>query len=438
MDDLSISIPGTDYKIGMLNYNKRNKTATFVVFDNAGRLYLGARFTKILKGTMLHLIDTYFLLITEVGKDYIVLSIGTDLDIFQMKDRDTDVLGYATIRYNRKYPGFLIFQDTPMILKKGDRSLLGVTRYSIDWGDDGYFRLFFDENEISNLKKFEINKEHKEKFMLRDGVTVADWNIGETEGGAIMYDATGSGFIDSPDDYPMFNDFYFDNVNEDFIKITPCMIVYISLWSPFKLKGQRQVVWALDEIKQTVELVPVAEKTIPDATVKTQSEQYEERILEEIHENIIDLFKDLNREFGRFGIKPFVPDAIHLNSIKNPVNSEEEFTHRLASLGSLISDCILSDELKKCLKTKSSRGSRRLLERFLTENYPDYDSRIIEHLDDIATIRNGYPIHLDKPKVGAVMKKHEIDPSLGNFGESWIKLLNLFLESLTLLKKTIE
>lgn len=110
--------------------------------------------------------------------------------------------------------------------------------------------------------------------------------------------------------------------------------------------------------------------------------------------------------------------------------SNEDFSHRIASLGGLIGK--MNKRLLKALSNESdnSFGTIALLEKFVI-NIGGKDSEITIPLRQINRLRQAYPIHTDKAK--GVIEAHgyfDLDYPINDYEQAWETVLDRYLKSL--------
>lgn len=117
-------------------------------------------------------------------------------------------------------------------------------------------------------------------------------------------------------------------------------------------------------------------------------------------------------------------------------NTEEEFSHRISSLGN-ISKNINSKILKKIINEYEPEDkSLHLLDKFFKENNID-SMDIIKIIRNIGIIRNGYPNHTDSVGIKAYDYFSENYPIV-NYNASWKNLLQHYYKALKQLEKIIS
>jgi len=115
---------------------------------------------------------------------------------------------------------------------------------------------------------------------------------------------------------------------------------------------------------------------------------------------------------------------------------EKSFDSQINALKNII-DWINSGELKKLLKNKVKDGSVYILELFLKENYPKYNSQIIKRLRRIISIRKKLPIHKDTAEVKNSLAELGLPFPIKNFQETWTIVLLEFIVSLRELEEVL-
>ena len=141
---------------------------------------------------------------------------------------------------------------------------------------------------------------------------------------------------------------------------------------------------------------------------------------------------------SKFEFKLFdVHEQRVFTDLARPCQTELEFAHAVQALHCLV-DWINVKDLKAVVVRKPrSGGSINMLEAFLREQFPKYDTRIVKNLRRITPIRKKYPIHRDTKEVIEAFQElgEKYPPS--DWNRVWIKLLESYLESLTLLRDTL-
>ena len=109
--------------------------------------------------------------------------------------------------------------------------------------------------------------------------------------------------------------------------------------------------------------------------------------------------------------------------------SEEEFSHRISSLGEVARN--LNVEILRKLTGISDKEIRsvQLLKSFFEQNNVNGD-KIIEILKNIGRARQGYPIHSDITGVIEGLAYFKINYPINNYEEAWLILLNEYLSAL--------
>ncbi len=182
----------------------------------------------------------------------------------------------------------------------------------------------------------------------------------------------------------------------------------------------------------------------PQNLIETKFAEYKietdgKLLMEEIKENklaasIIEIRDIINVVFA----SKHNENLLLLNQERNlldffkSANTEEEFSHRLSSLGQISRYMNVALLRKLTNETNTQLGSVALLENFLTSiNKPN--KIITDTLRQIGRIRQGYPAHTDIPDVLKGYKHFGIKYPVDNFGNAWTTLLNNYLNALKLL-----
>lgn len=109
--------------------------------------------------------------------------------------------------------------------------------------------------------------------------------------------------------------------------------------------------------------------------------------------------------------------------------TEEDFSHRLSSLGQVSRYMNVAILRKLTNETDTQLGSVILLEKFLISiNKPN--KIVTDTLRQIGRIRNGYPAHMDIPDVIKGYKYFGINYPIVNYEVAWTTLLNHYLQAL--------
>jgi hypothetical protein len=109
--------------------------------------------------------------------------------------------------------------------------------------------------------------------------------------------------------------------------------------------------------------------------------------------------------------------------------TEEDFSHRLSSLGQVSRYMNVAILRKLTKETDTQLGSVILLEKFLISiNKPN--KVVTDTLRQIGRIRNGYPAHMDIPDVIKGYKHFGINYPIVNYETAWTTLLNHYLQAL--------
>ncbi|MCD8742231.1 hypothetical protein LT679_16590 [Mucilaginibacter roseus] len=186
----------------------------------------------------------------------------------------------------------------------------------------------------------------------------------------------------------------------------------------------------------------------PENLVTTEQAEYEieigqKSISQEIKENklaasIIETRDVVNAVF----YNKHKAKLLMLNEERNlldffkPANTEEEFSHRIASFGE-VSRNLNIDILRKITGvTDSQQKSIQLLNLFFEQNSIN-GNKIVETLKQIGRIRQGYPVHTDITGVIAGLAYFKINYPIQSYEDAWLILLNEYLVTLKLLYKIL-
>lgn len=454
INDYFIPIPGSDDTISLLELDLEKKSAKFLIIKYPSieypPFYIEVKeISKIKIGEKLDILDDYLTFIEKIGENYITLIVGRKVDEFTLVNGDTNILGYAKVNVNTLLPNHLILLDEPLVFKEPFPPLqLTITDYSLCFD--------FTESKVKLLYKNSLSREidpfnpyeNKERFIVYDGISKANWLAGNPENG-IKFDANGSGEIDSSVDFAVYNDFYMSEVTPDSFSITPVTIIKVDMGKSFKLRGRRYC-FTLFEGKK-VKMLPATVRTLLPVCIKNEIKKEErERIQKQIHkenlDKIIEKRRWVNDEFNsNFGFKLLKDDTKAISEISNSCSSTiEDFSNRIGHMNILI-DLMDRDKLieklrseniqKRANKIKSIEALELFLNQFIGES--NYDKRIIENLKKLKNLRRGPPFHPSDERFYDTVKsigfRHPID-----WRGLWDVCLDLYLKSLELLQETIS
>jgi len=179
----------------------------------------------------------------------------------------------------------------------------------------------------------------------------------------------------------------------------------------------------------------------PDYLIEPENAEYEievgEKMLsEEIKENklaaaIIESRDTINAIFhSKNGEK-----LLQLNEERNLLDffktakTEEEFSHRISSLGEVSRNMNVKILRKLTNETDTKLGSVALLDKLLT-SLGSQDKSTTEILRNIGRIRQGYPVHTDITGVIQGCKYFGLKYPVEDYESTWTALLNFYLTSL--------
>ena len=179
----------------------------------------------------------------------------------------------------------------------------------------------------------------------------------------------------------------------------------------------------------------------PNDLVDTQNESFQiepenKLLFQEIKDNrlaasIIELRDIINAIFSaKHGEK-----LLLLNQERNLLDffkaakTEEEYSHRVASLGQVSRHLNINILRSITGETNTQIGSVALLDQFL-KSLNKQNKSIIEILKYIGYIRKGYPIHVDTRDVIEGYKYFNLKYPVSDFEITWTTLLNQYLFTL--------
>jgi hypothetical protein len=179
----------------------------------------------------------------------------------------------------------------------------------------------------------------------------------------------------------------------------------------------------------------------PDNLIEPQNAEFEieigqKMLIEEIKENklaasIIETRDKINAIF----YERHKEKLLLLNEERNLLDffktakTEEEFSHRLASLGQVSRYLNVSILRKLIGETDTQIGSVVVLEKFL-QFIGTPNRTITDNLKQIGRVRQGYPMHTDLAGVVQGYKYFGLQYPVENYETTWTALLNYYLTSL--------
>lgn len=183
--------------------------------------------------------------------------------------------------------------------------------------------------------------------------------------------------------------------------------------------------------------VELKEDFSPKEEISAQVLQSDHKI-SMIAEKIVQKRREINLIFNaKFGSKLFQENEMGILDIRRLCANEEEFNNRIQSLTTLI-DEIEIEGLNKYMDN-ALVGSINILEVFLKKRALDYDEDIIKNLRNIITLRSKkYPIHRDDPRFIEALEYFSFQNFPPDWGELWEVVLNKYLDSLVLLKESLD
>ena len=181
---------------------------------------------------------------------------------------------------------------------------------------------------------------------------------------------------------------------------------------------------------------------IRDVKIKTSLDQLRvekekrERFSFDYIEVLMEIFKlrdNANTHFkNRFGFGIFgLEQEGVIPEIIKPCKTENDFVTKIATLGNLV-DWMFVDGFKSRIKA-ATKGDKSitLLEKFLKQEFGDFEGKLIKNLRVISELRNKkFPIHKEGEEVIDIFRDLGEKYPPGNWDAVWKKLLALYLESL--------
>lgn len=151
----------------------------------------------------------------------------------------------------------------------------------------------------------------------------------------------------------------------------------------------------------------------------------------QLRDNINTLFHDKHKENLLF-----LNEERGILNFFRVVKTEEEFTHRIASLGELIKN-MNSKKLKSIVKEHDDKDtSISLLEKFIKQT-GKREFKLIEIFRNINRVRQGFPIHTDKAGVISSLRYFGLKYPLDDFSYAWKIILMNYKEALQELKEIV-
>ena len=152
----------------------------------------------------------------------------------------------------------------------------------------------------------------------------------------------------------------------------------------------------------------------------------------QLRDNINTLFHDKYKESLLF-----LNEERGILNFFRKVQTEEEFTHRLASLGELIKN-MNSKKLRSIIELdEKNNGSILLLEMFIKQ-LGDNSFEVINIFRKINRIRQGFPIHTDKAGIISSLKYFGLNYPIENYTSAWETILINYRNGLKELKEIIS
>ena len=151
----------------------------------------------------------------------------------------------------------------------------------------------------------------------------------------------------------------------------------------------------------------------------------------QLRDNINTLFHDKHKENLLF-----LNEERGILNFFRAVKTEEEFTHRIASLGELIKN-MNSKKLKSIVKEHDDKdGSISLLEKFIKQTGKK-EFKLIEIFRNINRVRQGFPIHTDKAGVISSLGYFGLTYPIDDYSYAWKIILMNYRDALQELKEIV-
>lgn len=241
--------------------------------------------------------------------------------------------------------------------------------------------------------------------------------------------------------------FWSYNPERDYPNLIKILLQYAKDWIIEKLK-----VGTLNEYEELLMLstnYPLKPPFDPDNLPVTEQAEFEieigsKNISQEIEENklaasIIETRDNINAIF----YSKHKAKLLLLNEERNlldffkQANTEEEFSHRIASFGEVSRNLNIEILRKLTYTTDNQLKSIQLLKLFLEQNNVVGDS-ITETLKHIGRVRQGYPAHTDMTGVISALDFFKLSYPIQNYEKAWLILLNSYLAELKQLYKILS
>jgi hypothetical protein len=116
--------------------------------------------------------------------------------------------------------------------------------------------------------------------------------------------------------------------------------------------------------------------------------------------------------------------------------SEEEFSHRIASLAEVSRNLNLEVLRKSTGSTDTQMKSIQLLKLFFEQNKID-GKKITDTLVGIGRVRQGYPTHTDLAGIISALGFFKLKYPLTDYEGAWVIILNEYLAALVILKDAL-
>lgn len=198
------------------------------------------------------------------------------------------------------------------------------------------------------------------------------------------------------------------------------------------------------------EIVPVVEQELKDytrpATPRPTKSTVSSRVvvvegtMEAIATEIVTKRRDINFTFmSRFGTRLFRQNEMATADIRKPCSNEEDFNNRILNLTNLLDGIRTEDVTALVIGKTPDPGSINLLEAFLEQEFPDYDTQIITNLRMINRLRSKkYPIHADTAEFMQAMRYFGCASFPPDWQDLWEAVLGKYLDTLKTLHDLMQ
>lgn len=170
---------------------------------------------------------------------------------------------------------------------------------------------------------------------------------------------------------------------------------------------------------------------------------HSERVVRDLVTKIVETRRNIDLLFfshSKTKARLFKQNEMAVLDISKLCGNEEDFNNRVLSLTSLIGE-IESDAVKSELKAqpRGLTGSISVIETWLNEIWPEYDTRLIGNLRMIQILRSKkYPIHVDTSEFVKALEYFGSAFPVTDWQGLWETVLHVYLESLKGLEEILR